>query len=131
MNIYEGLSLKELKENMESFIMLVNGDIATDEQKMKYCEQIVTLGLMVKKIETHKVKYTVPKCDKCNGELICYDEQIIEKQRKINKDGKLSKRFRLVDSCVSGASGIVCSECLELFDFGLDEKGRVVDVEQK
>ena len=62
-----------------------------------------------------------PVCGKEN--LICYEEQIITEERKINKDNTISKRKKINPISDNGASGIMCLDCNNLFDYDTDDKG--------
>jgi len=69
------------------------------------------------------------KCLNCGSDkLIHYEEETITKERKINKDGSISKIERVALEGVAGAYGVMCLDCAGLFNYELDNKDRIVEL---
>ena len=67
-----------------------------------------------------------PICD-CGGELYIYTEQVHKLYRKINKDGRKSKRFiDINDGDNNVYDRLRCNDCNMEFWFDEDEDGRII-----
>lgn len=71
-------------------------------------------------------KLTCPQCG--SDSLRIYEERIITEIRKINKDNTISKRKKRWTISDSGASGVECLECREIFDYDIDNNGKIIDI---
>jgi len=76
------------------------------------------------------MKYEVPKCLECGSELEYYREVVYMNTHKINKDGRLSKRFKSQEWS-DGADGLECRNCRTMYWYELDNKNRVCDIYKK
>ena len=73
-----------------------------------------------------KKAYNRPICN-CGGELIIYSEEVHKLYRKINKDGKKSKRvIDTNDGDNNVYNRLRCEECGLEFWYDEDKNGRII-----
>lgn len=72
-----------------------------------------------------------PNCQKENCLVNRYEKQF-EYERKILKDGKVSKKVKLInDVSFSMPEWILCIECQTEFNYDLDNIGRICNLQKR
>ena len=74
------------------------------------------------------MKYEKPKCDDCNSELIYVSEITMDKVRKINKNGQISKKEDLRPWADNGIEFLRCPnfDCYNSYEVDYDDKDRII-----
>jgi uncharacterized OB-fold protein len=72
------------------------------------------------------------ECLKCgSNDLFHYQEKYLTEYRELNKDNSISKRKEDDNMSYDAPEGIMCRNCYTRFDYELDSKGRVIELEEK
>lgn len=74
------------------------------------------------------------KCPKCNtGELILYKETEITYRHSLTKANKIRKKpfFTIEEDTTKDYLECENSKCGQLFDYDIDDKGRVFDISER
>lgn len=71
------------------------------------------------------------KCKNCgSNNLIYYCEKIMTEYKNVNKNGTMSKKVSKIskwslDNYV-GSTGVICKNCLTVYDYTLDNNGKII-----
>lgn len=75
------------------------------------------------------MSYTKPVCT-CGAELFYWGERMFQVHRKINKNGTISKREKLIEWDNGAYERLMCPDCRNEYWIDEDQNGRVIRGEE-